>query len=100
FHLANVIGNTTETAIAAAHLVFGGVLDRFPALAVSLPHSCGEFPLLLGRLDRAHEVREECRHLPRAPSEYLKRFTYDTVCHSDAVMEFMLKLVGADRIVL
>ena len=28
YHLGNVIGNTTETAIAAAHLVFGGVLDR------------------------------------------------------------------------
>ena len=100
FHLANVIGNTTETAIAAAHLIFGGVLDAFPGLEVSLPHSGGVFPILVGRLDRAFKVREESRHLPHAPSYYLRRFTYDTVCHSDAVMEFLMKLVGTDRIVL
>lgn len=100
YHLANMIGNTTETAIAAAHLIFGGVLDAFPALEVSLPHSGGVFPILIGRFDRGFEVRPECRHLPHPPSHYLRRFTYDTVCHSDAVMEFLLKLVGIDRIVL
>ena len=100
YHLANVIGNTTETAIAAAHLIFGGVLDAFPTLNVSLPHSGGVFPILVGRLDRAYAVREECRHLPHPPSHYLRRFTYDTVCHSTVVMEFLMRLVGADRIVL
>lgn len=100
YHLANVIGNTTETAIAAAHLIFGGVLDTFPTLEVSLPHSGGVLPILAGRLDRAFEVRPECKHLPHPPSHYLRRFTYDTVCHSDAVMEFLIRLVGVERIVL
>ena len=100
FHLANVIGNTTETAVAAAHLIFGGVLDRFPDLEIILPHSGGVFPILIGRLDRAFQVREECRHLPHPPSHYLRRFTYDTVCHSDAIMQFLIGLVGSDRVVL
>jgi aminocarboxymuconate-semialdehyde decarboxylase len=100
FHLANMIGNTTETAIAAAHLIFGGVLDAFPMLEVCLPHSGGVFPILIGRFDRGHHVREECKHLARPPSDYLRRFTYDTVCHSEAIMEFLLRLVGADRVVL
>ena len=100
FHLSNVIGNTTETAIAAAHLIFGGVLDACPALEVCLPHSGGVFPILAGRLDRAYETREECRHLPRPPSAYLRRFTYDTVCHSQEIMQFLLKLAGPDRVAL
>lgn len=100
FHLANMIGNTTETAIAAANLVFGGVLDRFPQLEVSLPHSGGTFPILAGRFDRGHAVRPECRHLPQPPSAYLRRFTYDTVCHSAPIMKFLVDLVGADRVVL
>ncbi|HUP94997.1 MAG TPA: amidohydrolase family protein [Burkholderiales bacterium] len=100
FHLSNLIGNTTETAIAAAHLIFGGVLDAFPTLEVSLPHSGGVFPILIGRFDRGFEVRPECKSLPHPPSQYLRRFTYDTVCHSDAVMEFLIRLVGAGRIVL
>jgi aminocarboxymuconate-semialdehyde decarboxylase len=100
YHLSNIIGNTTETAIAAAHLIFGGVLDAFPTLEISLPHSGGVFPILVGRLDRGFQVRPECKHLPHPPSHYLRRFTYDTVCHSDAVMKFLIALVGTDRIVL
>jgi aminocarboxymuconate-semialdehyde decarboxylase len=100
FHLSNLIGNTTETAIAAAHLIFGGVLDAFPSLEISLPHSGGVFPILVGRFDQGHRVRPECSHLPHPPSHYLKRFTYDTVCHSDEVMAYLLRIAGPDRIVL
>jgi len=100
FHLANLIGNTTETAIAAAHLIFGGVLDAFPSLQVCLPHSGGVLPVLIGRFDRGFEVRPECRHLPHPPSHYLRRFSYDTVCHSAAIMEFLIRLVGIDHIML
>jgi aminocarboxymuconate-semialdehyde decarboxylase len=100
YHLANLIGNTTETAIAAAHLIFGGVLDAFPTLEICLPHSGGTLPILFGRFDRGHETRPECRHLPRPPSEYLRRFSYDTVCHSPRILKFLLDLVGTDRVVL
>src|SRR5262245_663969 len=100
FHLANLIGNATETAIAAAHLVFGGVLDAFPSLEICLPHSGGVLPILIGRLDRGFRVRQECNHLPHPPSHYLRRFSYDTVCHSTQIMSFLLRMVGADRMVL
>jgi aminocarboxymuconate-semialdehyde decarboxylase len=76
------------------------VLDAFPALEVSLPHSGGVFPILVGRFDRGHRVRPECSHLPHPPSHYLKRFTYDTVCHSDEIMAYLVRVVGTDRIVL
>jgi len=100
YHLVNLIGNTTETAVAAGHLIFGGVLDAFPDLEICLPHSGGTFPILIGRFDRGHATRPECSHLPHPPSHYLRRFTYDTVCHSTKVMAFLLDLVGADRIAL
>ncbi len=100
FHLGNLIGNTTETAIAAAHLIFGGVLDAFPALEICLPHSGGTFPVLIGRFDRGFATRPECNHLPRPPSHYLRRFLYDTVCHATPILEYLVRLVGADRIVV
>jgi hypothetical protein len=40
-----------DTAIAAAHLMFGGVLDRHPKLQVNLPHAGGVLPILIGRID-------------------------------------------------
>ena len=38
--------------------------------------------------------------IPRAPSEYLKRFTYDTIGHNDQIMMNLVRMVGADRVML
>ena len=40
------------------------------------------------------------KFLKRAPSEYLKRFTYDTIAHSPDVMKFVIQQVGIERITL
>ena len=37
----NVIGNPLETTVAASHLIFDGVMQRFPKLKVLLPHGGG-----------------------------------------------------------
>jgi aminocarboxymuconate-semialdehyde decarboxylase len=100
FYLTNLLGNPFESAIAAAHLIFGGVLDRFPRLEVVLPHAGGAFPWLVGRLNRGWEKRADLRRIERAPVEYLRRFHYDTIGYSDAVLEYLVKTVGADRVVM
>jgi len=47
-----LLGNPYESGIAAAYLIFGGVMDTFPKLDVMLPHAGGTFPWLSGRFDR------------------------------------------------
>jgi aminocarboxymuconate-semialdehyde decarboxylase len=100
FYLTNLLGNPFESAIAAAHLVFGGVLDRFPRLEVVLPHAGGAFPWLVGRLTRGWEKRDELKHIQQPPVAYLRRFWYDTIGYSDAVLEYLVRNVGEDRIVM
>ena len=100
YYLTNLLGNPFESAIAAAHLIFGGVLDRFPKLVVVLPHSGGAFPWLVGRLNRGWEKRQDLKHIRQAPVEYLRRFYYDTVGYSDHVIEYVVKVVGADRVLM
>jgi aminocarboxymuconate-semialdehyde decarboxylase len=100
FYLMNLLGNPFESAIAAAHLIFGGVLDRFPALDVVLPHAGGAFPWVAGRLNRGWEKREELRKNCRSPLQYLRRFHYDTIGYSDEVIEYLARIVGPDRIVM
>jgi aminocarboxymuconate-semialdehyde decarboxylase len=100
YHLKNLLGNPYDTGVAAASLVFGGVMDAFPKLEVNLPHAGGAFPWLIGRLDHGTKVRPELRHMKRLPSEYLRRFTYDTIGHNDAINQALINLVGADRVVL
>jgi aminocarboxymuconate-semialdehyde decarboxylase len=100
FFLSNLVGNPVDTAIAACHLIFGGVLDRHPKLQISLPHAGGVLPILTGRIDQGWRTRPELKNLPQAPSTYLARFTYDTITHSKAIMEFVIKEVGAERIMI
>lgn len=100
YHLANLLGNPYETGVAAASLVFGGVLDAFPRLEVMLPHAGGAFPALVGRMDHGTRVRAEMKHMKQPPSSYLRRFSYDTIGHSDEIMLNLVRMVGADRIVL
>lgn len=100
-YLTNLLGNPFESAIAAAHLIFGGVLDRCPKLTFVLPHAGGAFPWLVGRLSRGWEKRPELRDSSRrAPVEYLRRFYYDTVGYSDDVLEYLVRVVGADRVLM
>ena len=100
FYLTNLLGNPFESAIAAAHLVFGGVLDRFPKLEVVLPHAGGAFPWLVGRLNRGWEKRADLKHIKQAPLDYLRRFHYDTIGYSNTVTEYLVKTVGEDRVVM
>ncbi len=100
YYLKNLLGNPYDTGVAAASLVFGGVMDAFPRLEVNLPHAGGTFPWLIGRLDHGTKVRPELKHMKRLPSEYLRRFTYDVIGHNDVINANLARLVGADRLVL
>jgi aminocarboxymuconate-semialdehyde decarboxylase len=102
FSLSNLLSFPFDTGIAACHLIFGGVLDRHPKLQFTLPHGGGVLLMLIGRIDHGAKVRPEIEklRLPQPPSEYLQRFTYDTIVHSKSVMEFVISEVGAERIMI
>ena len=100
YYLTNLLGNPFESAVAAAHLIFSGVLDRFPGMEVCLPHGGGAFPYLVGRLNHGWKVRAELTHMEKGPLDYVRRFHYDTVAHSDAALSYLIWLVGTDRISL
>ena len=100
YYLKNLCGNPYDTGIAVAHLIFGGVMDRFPKLEVNLPHAGGTFPWLIGRWDHGAKVRPELKHMKEPPSSYLRRFTYDTIGHDDRINANLVRLVGADRVTL
>ena len=100
YYLKNLCGNPYDTGIAAAHLIFGGVLDRFEKLSFNLPHAGGTFPWLIGRWDHGTGVRPELKHMKKKPSDYLRRFTYDTIGHDDVINTNLVRMVGADRVTL
>jgi aminocarboxymuconate-semialdehyde decarboxylase len=102
YSLTNLIGYPAETTAAAAQLIFGGVLDRFPRLLVCLAHAGGFLPYQIGRLDRGYQARPELQtvDIKQHPSSYLRRFYFDSITHSQAALEYLCRMVGPERIML
>ena len=100
-YLHNLVGYPFETTLAAASLILGGTLDRFPGLAVVLVHGGGFLPYHIGRFDRAHATRPEARvDAAGLPSRYLRRFLYDTLVQRSDALRYLVQLVGHDRVLL
>ncbi len=101
YYLHNVVGYPLETTLAAAGLIFGGVLRRFPGLRVVLVHGGGFLPYQIGRLQRAYLAREEARvRLEVPPAAFLRAFWYDSLTHDAAALRFLVEQVGAGRVLL
>ncbi|MFC2048237.1 amidohydrolase family protein, partial [Chloroflexota bacterium] len=101
YHLRNLIGNPTETAIAIASIIFGGILERLPDLKLLFSHAGGTMPWLIGRHDHGYKVRPECQAaIPKPPSEYYKLIHFDTIAHHPQNLLHLVKTVGSDRVLL
>ena len=96
YYLANLIGNPLDTTIAAACLVFGGVLERHPKLNVLLVHGGGFVPYQAGRWAHGWHVRPEPKvNVKQSPEPWINRFYYDTILHAKPQLEFLVASVGA-----
>jgi aminocarboxymuconate-semialdehyde decarboxylase len=101
FHLGNLVGNLYDTGLAAALLVYGGVLERHPALRVVLYHAGGAFPVLLGRLDKGYAVLPDCRAaIPRPPSSYVSQLWFDILAFDRTALRQQIERFGAERFVV
>ena len=100
YRLAATIGFTVDTTINIARLIFSGLLDRVPGLNLIAAHLGGCLPYLAERLDRGYEVFPECQNISKAPSAYLKDIYIDGVSFDPLAVDFALKKLGADRLMV
>jgi aminocarboxymuconate-semialdehyde decarboxylase len=99
YWLMPLIGFTYDTTLAAAHLVFSGVVERFSGIRWVLGHLGGAIPYLAERLDRGFDAFPECRqNIDRPPSWYLKRFYYDTVNFDPNALRLAIEFAGTDQL--
>jgi aminocarboxymuconate-semialdehyde decarboxylase len=99
YWLMPLVGFLADTTLAAAKIVFSGVVERFPRIQWALCHMGGAIPYLAERLDRGFEAFSECRaNISRPPTEYLKRFYYDTVNFNPQAIQLAIAFAGVDRI--
>jgi len=101
FYLTNLVGNPVETTIAASHLIFAGVMQRYPRLNIILAHGGGCIAALCGRWQRgAATKRPGIPDVPLKPLEAVRKFYVDSVVHSPMYLETIIKMIGESKILL
>ena len=97
--LKGILGRLIDTTVCAADMIIGGVFDRYPGLTIVLVHGGGFLPYQTGRFDREFAGGSSALALG-VPSEYVKRFYYDTVLMSPAALSLLLDVAGSGQVML
>lgn len=96
--LSNPVGFPAEHATTATKFIVSGTLDKFPKLDILLPHAGGAFPYIAGRIE--HSLATRKLGLQRPFREYVRRFHYDTLAFWPESLQYLINVVGADRVVI
>ena len=101
YYFNNVIGNPLDTTMALHYLIFDGVLERHPKLKILAVHGGGYLAGYSGRIDHAWGARSDvANNLPKPPTSYLKQVYFDTVVFTEHQLEYLIKVFGADHIIM
>jgi aminocarboxymuconate-semialdehyde decarboxylase len=97
-----LVGMPAEVSRAICSLIFSGVIERLPRLRICFAHGGGAFPGTLGRIEHGFKVRPDLCAVdnPHSPRKYLSRLYFDSLVHESSKLDFLVKLVGADQIML
>lgn len=97
-----LVGMPAETSRAICSMIFSGIFEKLPKLRVAFAHGGGSFPATIGRIEHGFNVRPDLCAVDNSvnPREYLGKFWLDSLVHDDLMLEYLVKLVGADKIAL
>lgn len=97
----NVIGNPLDSTVAVSHLIFDGVMARYPKLKFVVAHGGGFIAHYWARMDHAWRARPDCRTvIKKPPSSYLEKFYFDTITFDPEMLRRLIERFGADHVVL
>jgi aminocarboxymuconate-semialdehyde decarboxylase len=97
-----LVGMPAETSRAICSMIFGGVFERLPTLRVNFAHAGGSFLPTLGRIQHGFDCRPDLVAIDNNvnPRNYVKRFWVDSATHDPMMLEYVIKLVGSEKITL
>jgi aminocarboxymuconate-semialdehyde decarboxylase len=99
--LGNVLQFTFRTTMMVERMILKGMFEKYPNLRLCLSHGGGLLAFNIWRLDHSYGLRPELKKtIPHRPSEYLRKVYFDTIVHSVAALEYLVTVVGSDRVVI
>ncbi|MDH4057262.1 MAG: amidohydrolase [Cyclobacteriaceae bacterium] len=102
FWLPWLVGMPAETTRAICSMIFGGIFERLPKLRVMFAHAGGSFLATLGRIEHGFVCRPDLVAIdnPINPRNYLGKFWVDSITHDPVMLEYVIKMIGSEKIVL
>jgi aminocarboxymuconate-semialdehyde decarboxylase len=97
-----LVGMPAETSRAICSMIFGGVFEKFPSLRVAFAHGGGSFPSTIGRIEHGFNCRPDLVAVDNNhnPKNYLGKFWLDSLVHDKKMLDYVVNLVGANRVAL
>jgi aminocarboxymuconate-semialdehyde decarboxylase len=97
-----LVGMPAETSRAICSLIFSGTLEKCKDLRICFAHGGGSFPSGVGRIEHGFKVRPDlvAADNPINPRDYLSKIFYDSLVHEPQMLDYLVNLVGADRVAL
>lgn len=97
-----LVGMPAETSRAICSMIFGGVFEKLPNLKVAFAHGGGSFPATISRIEHGFNVRPDLCAIENNvnPKSYLGRFYIDSLVHDERMLDYLIDLMGANRIAL
>src|SRR5262245_58238821 len=103
--IAGVLGNVLQfpfrTTLMIERMILKGIFEKYPNLRLCLSHGGGLFAFNIWRLDHSYNLRPDLKKIiPQRPSDYLKKLYFDSIVHSAVALQYLIQVVGADRVVV
>jgi aminocarboxymuconate-semialdehyde decarboxylase len=99
--LGNVLQFTFRTTMMVERMILKGMFEKYPNLRLCLSHGGGLLAFNIWRLDHSYGLRPELKKIiPIKPSAYLKKIYFDSIVHSVTALQYLVSVVGADRVVI
>jgi aminocarboxymuconate-semialdehyde decarboxylase len=104
YRLDLAVGFPADTTIAAARLVYGGIVQRHRRMRICLAHLGGVLPFLRERIAIGFRVGKEhfgaSFGLTESPEASIERLYFDTISYYEPALLAGLACVGAERLVI
>ena len=99
--LQQVLGYPTDVGLAAASVLTGKLLERYPKLRIAFSHGGGTLAMLLPRLQKGVSVfpaLKQSVHL--SPTEQARKLFYDTLVFDEHTLRHLVHTFGASQLMI
>jgi aminocarboxymuconate-semialdehyde decarboxylase len=95
-----LVGMPAEISRAICSMIFGGVFEKYKNLKVCFAHGGGSFLPTISRIEHGWDCRPDLVAIdnPINPKEYLGKFWVDSHVCDHKMLQYIIDLVGADKV--